>query len=161
MKRTLSMRSIALGLAAGLIGGAVGSALKLVGEKVYPPRTQGQEPPPAVLAEKIAGHPLSDSQRAAASQGFHWTFGSLTGAAYGALAEVAPIVTVGYGGGFAVVLLLLTHESTLPLLGLDKPPTQQPAREHLSEFATHLLYGFGTEGTRRLLRRLAKTHLAC
>jgi putative membrane protein len=46
-----------------------------------------------------------------------------------------------------------THESTLPLLGLDKPPTQQPLREHTSELATHAFYGFAVEFVRRRLMR--------
>ena len=38
-----------MGLVAGLIGGLAGSGIKMLGEKIYPPRTHGQEPPPAVL----------------------------------------------------------------------------------------------------------------
>ena len=38
-----------------------------------PPVVQFQEAPPAVLAEKLAGHPLSTGQKEAASQSFHWT----------------------------------------------------------------------------------------
>lgn len=131
----------------------MGSGAKLVGEWLYPPRTQGQEPPPAVLAEKLAGHPLSEQQKTIASQAFHWTSGSLAGAIYGGVAEVAPIVTVGYGVGFGLVVLLLTHESTLPLLGLSKPPTQLPMREQSSEVLTHALYGFSVEVVRRWWRK--------
>lgn len=144
---------VATGLLAGFVGGIVGSGAKLVGEAIYPPRTQGQEPPPAVLAEKIAGHPLSEHQKNVATQVFHWTLGTGIAAVYGAAAVVAPVVTVGYGVGFGLVVLLTTHESTLPLLGLDKPPTQQPLREHTSELATHALYGFFVEAVRRWLMR--------
>ena len=62
----------------GVIGGVAGSALKLVGEAIIPPRKPGEEPPPAVLAEKVAGHPLSDKEKTLATQCFHWTFGSIT-----------------------------------------------------------------------------------
>lgn len=144
---------IAKGLLAGFLGGIVGSGAKLVGEWLYPPRTQGQEAPPAVLAEKLAGHPLNKSSKTIATQTFHWTTGSLVGAVYGSVAEVAPGVTAGYGVVFGIVVLLLTHESALPLLGLDKPPTQQPLREQSSEVATHALYGFAVEAVRRFLRR--------
>ena len=141
------------GLLAGLIGGVAGSGAKLVGEAIYPPRTQGQKPPPAVLAEKLAGHPLSASQESLATQVFHWGTGSLLGAAYGLAAEFYPPVTVGAGVGFGMAVLLGTHESILPLLGLDKPPLQQPLREHTSELLTHSLYGFTTEMVRRWLMR--------
>ena len=146
-----SRRFIAQGLIAGLIGGVGGSATKLIGEAIYPPRTQGQEPPPAVLAEKVAGHPLSETHKTIATQFFHWTLGTGIAGAYGAAAEFSPIVTVGYGVAFGIAVMLGTHESTLPLLGLDKPPTQQPLREHTSELATHALYGFVVEFIRRRL----------
>ena len=145
-------RSIPKGLAAGLIAGLAGSLVKAAGELLYNPRTEGQTPPPAVLAEKAAGHPLSKAQRTAATQAIHYTFGGLTGAVYGAAAEVFPAVTVGFGAVFGIVLQLLTHESLVPAAGLDVPAPRQPAREHLSELFTRILYGVSTEATRRALR---------
>jgi putative membrane protein len=144
--------AIARGLLAGMLGGAVGSAAKLAGEAIYPPRTQGQKPPPVVLAEKIAGHELTKKQQTAAAQAFHWTLGIGIGGAYGAVAEIHPAVTLGFGVGLGLAVLLGTHESTLPLLGLSKPPDKQPLREQLSELATHALYGIGVEAVRRLVR---------
>jgi putative membrane protein len=140
---------IAKGLLAGLIGGVAGSAAKLIGEAIYPPRTLGQEAPPALFVEKILGKPLSKSQQTLASQGFHWTFGSGLGAAYGVAAEFVPQVTALYGVAFGWAVLVGTHESVLPALGLVEPPLQQPP----SEIATHALYGFVTELVRRLLMR--------
>ena len=151
--QTKSSRMLAKGLLAGFIGGVAGCGAKLIGEAIYPPRTQGQESPPAVLAEKLAGHALSKGKKTAATQTFHWGTGSAIGAVYGAAAELVPMVTIGYGVGFGIVVMLATHESTLPLLGLDKPPTQQPLREHTSELATHAFYGFTVEFIRRWLMR--------
>lgn len=155
-----SRQLITKALLAGLIGGVVGSAAKLIGEAVYPPRTQGQEPPPAVLAEKIAGHPLTKGQKTAATQAFHWVLGTAIGGAYAVAAEFLPVVTVGYGVAFGIAVMLGTHESTIPLLGLDKPPTQQPLREHTSELATHAFYGFAVEFVRRRLMRRWKVMAA-
>ena len=64
-----------------------------------------------------------------------------------------PIVTAGYGAAFGFVFQFFTHESLVPLAGLDVPPWQQPLREHTSEFFTHVLYGVATEVTRRAVRR--------
>ncbi len=153
-------RLIARGLLAGALGGLAGSAAKLAGELIYPPRTPGQEPPPAVLAEKLARHPLAKSQQALATQVFHWTFGAGIGAVYGVSAEVVPIVTLAYGVAFGEVVLLLTHESTLPMLGLDRPPARQPLREHASEALTHAMYGAATEAVRRWLMRRWRTRAA-
>ncbi|WP_263382124.1 DUF1440 domain-containing protein [Granulicella arctica] len=142
-------RSIAKGLIIGLIAGMAGSAAKTVGELIYQPRTLGQTPPPLVLADKIVGHPVAHPT--AVIQAIHYGFGGLTGAVYGAAAEVFPIVTTGYGSVFGVVLQLFTHESLVPLAGLDVPATQQPAREHLSELFSHILFGICTEAVRRIL----------
>ena len=150
---TPSRKMIVQGIVAGFLGGIAGSAAKLAGEGVYPPRTMGQEPPPAVLAEKVAGHPLTAGQKTAATQTFHWTLGSGMGAAYGLAAEFVPQVTFGYGAAFGIAVLLGTHESILPLLGLNEPPTKQPFREQSSEVVTHTMYGVATELVRRALVR--------
>ena len=146
-------RFVAKGLLAGALGGLAGGVSKLAGELIYPPRTQGQLPPPAVLAEKVAGHPLSKPVQTAATQVFHWTFSVGVGALYGAAAEYAPLVTIGYGVVFGEVVLLATHESVLPLLGLNEPPLQQPAREQKSEMITHAMYGLTVEAVRSMLMR--------
>ena len=146
-------RLIAEGLLAGALGGLAGGVSKLAGELLYPPRTQGQEAPPAILAEKIVGHPLSKPYQAASTQVFHWTFSVGIGAIYGAAAEFSPIVTTGYGVFFGEIVLLATHESTLPMLGLNEPPLQQPMREQTSEIVTHAMYGVTVEVIRRALMR--------
>jgi putative membrane protein len=148
-----SSRSIAKGLLAGLLGGLAGSVAKIAGEMVYNPRTEGQVPPPVVLVRRIAGHPLTHMQELVTMNAIHFTFGAATGAIYGAVAEAAPAVTAGYGSVFGVVLQLCTHETLVPAAGLDKPAPQQPMREHLSEFFTHILYGVATEAVRRIARK--------
>ncbi len=140
------------GLAAGALGGLLGSAAKAVAEELYPPRTEGQPAPPAVLAQRVAERSLNRSEKESAKQWIHYTFGTLTGAAYGAAAEYLPLITAGAGSAFAAALLLGTHESTLPALGLSAPPSKQVPREHTSEAATHLVYGVTTELVRRFAR---------
>ena len=146
-------RNLAKGLLAGMLGGLVGSGAKIVGELIYTPRTLRQVPPPVILAERIAGHPLSHVQQNVSMQAIHFVFGATTGAIYGAAAEFLPIVTAGYGAAFGFVLQFFTHESLVPLAGLDVPPLQQPLREHTSEFFTHVLYGVATDLTRRAVRK--------
>ena len=140
------------GFLAGAVGGLAGSATKALGEAIYPPRTQGQTPPPVVLAERVAGHSLDETQKTASMQAIHYVFGALAGGVYGLLAENYPLVRVGYGAGFGLVLLALTHESVVPLFKLSAPPTAQPAREQLSELVTHSIFGVTTELVRHSLR---------
>ena len=147
-------KNLLKGALAGLIGGLVASAVKSLAEKIYPPRTHGEPGPPDVLAEKIAGHPLPETQKAIASETIHWSFGALTGAAYGALAEFYPAATAKEGATFGLTLASLTHESALPAMGLSADPEHQTTREHSSELATHIIYGLVTETVRSLVRKL-------
>ena len=144
--------SLAQSLLIGLVAGWVGCLGKYVAEKIYEPRTLGQTPPPLVLVQKLSGHPIAPARQGVVIQAVHYVFGGATGAIYGAAAEFAPIVTVGYGAAFGIVLQLLTHETLVPAAGLDVPASQQPAREHLSEFFSHVCYGVSAEAVRRWLR---------
>ena len=144
--------SVSKGLLAGAIGGLAGALTKAAAEAIYPPRVQGQPSPPVVLAERVAGHRLKKKQQQVAETAIHYLFSALTGALYGAVAEWIPAVTTGSGAAFALALLAGTHESALPALDLVEPPPQQPAREHLSEALTHVIYGVTTEQVRRSVR---------
>lgn len=149
-------KSLLKGLIAGLIGGLVATAAKTIAERVYPPRTHGEPEPPAVLAEKVAGHALTPSQETAAVETIHWGFGALTGAAYGALAEFYPAATAKDGAGFGMALASLTHENALPAMGLSAPPEQQTTRERTSEMASHAVFGVVTETVRRVVRKILR-----
>ena len=151
---TSSQRSLAKGLLAGLIAGLAATAAKSIAEKLYPPRTHGEPEPPKVLAEKLAGHPLDHDTTLAASESIHWSFGALTGAAYGALAEFYPAATAREGAGFGLALMTLTHETALPAMGLSASAEEQTTREHTSETATHVLYGVVAEKVRSFVRGL-------
>ncbi len=146
-------RSLAKGMLAGLIGGIVATAAKSAGERFFPPRTHGEPEPPAMLAEKVAGHSLTTTQKAQAAEGIHWAFGALAGAAYGGLAEYFPDATQKEGASFGIALAGLTHGSVLPAMGLSADPKDQTTREHTSEMATHVVYGVVTEVVRSAVRR--------
>ena len=149
-------KSLLKGLVAGLIGGLVATAAKSLAEKIYPPRTHGEHEPPEVLAEKVAGHHLAETPKTIAAETIHWSFGALTGAAYGALAEFYPAATAKEGATFGLTLASLTHGSALPAMGLSAEPQQQTTREHTSEIASHIIYGLVTETVRSLVRKLLK-----
>jgi putative membrane protein len=84
----------------------------------------------------------------------HWGFGAAAGAAYGAFAEFYPPVTSKQGASFGMALVALTHDTTLPILGLAAKPQAQTTREHTSELASHIVYGVVTETVRSIVRRM-------
>jgi len=101
-----------------MIGGLAGAGAKVLAEKLFPPRVQGQTPPSVVLAEQVAGHALPPTQQEAAMHSIHWGFGAGAGAVYGALVEMEPSIGAWRGAAFGLTLNKLTHESLLPRMGL-------------------------------------------
>ena len=152
-EQNTSEKSLAKGILAGLIGGILATGAKTVAERLYPPRTHGEPEPTDVLAEKVAGGDLSDTQKTIAAESIHWIFGAAAGAAYGALAEYYPAATARDGANFGMTLMALTHEGALPALGLSAEPADQTNREKASEMATHVVFGFVTETVRRYVRK--------
>ncbi|HZU10802.1 MAG TPA: DUF1440 domain-containing protein [Pseudacidobacterium sp.] len=147
-------RSVLKGALAGLVGGLAGAGAKEVAEQIFPPRTEGQTPPPVALAERVTGHPLPPEKQKTAMQGIHWAFGALAGAVYGAAVEFEPSMGAWKGAAFGITLNKLTHESLLPKMGLTAPTKLQPPRERLSEWATHAVYGVVTDAVRRAVRHV-------
>ncbi len=145
------------GLLVGALGGLIASGVKALAEIVIPARPPLANPPPGVLLDKVSmmlsGHPLTAHSLKAGVQVFHYTFGTLAGAVYGFFAEIFPLVRIGWGVGFGLVLLLATHESIVPLLGASAPPWKLPFQEQLSEVITHGIFGATVETVRRLFRK--------
>lgn len=151
---TNGTRSLWKGLVAGLAAGVAATAAKTLAERFYPPRIHGEPEPPELLTERIAGHPLDHTTELVASEGIHWGFGAAAGALYGALAEFYPPITSKEGANFGLALMALTHEGLLPAMGLSAPAEQQSEREHTSEAASHLIFGFVAERVRSVVRNL-------
>ncbi len=146
-------RSLAKGLIAGLVAGLVATAAKSCVEMMFPPRVHGEPEPPEVLAEKAAGHTLDRETKAFAGEAIHWGFGAAAGAVYGGVAEYYPAVTAKEGATFGLTLMTLTHETSLPAMGLTEPAEEQSIRERTSEATSHLVYGLVAERVRSFVRK--------
>jgi putative membrane protein len=147
------MHKVFKGALAGLAGGVAGAAAKAYAEKIFPPRTKGQTPPPLVLVERNTRSPLNEREKVAAIQNLHWAFGGLAGAAYGVTVEFLPRARAGKGVAFGLLLDRLTHEGALPAYGLAVKASEQQTQERRSERLTHAVYGAVTEVVRSVVRR--------
>jgi putative membrane protein len=105
------------------------------------------------LSRRLFHHELSQREKKVAGPAMHYGFGTLTGVAYGMLAEVAPDVTRGAGAPFGTAVWLGADEIAVPAFRLSGPPWEHPAPVHARALAAHLVYGVATEGMRRLVRR--------
>jgi putative membrane protein len=105
------------------------------------------------ISEGVFGCELKESEKKAAGAAVHYALGTATGGLYGAVAEIAPEVTVAAGLPFGAAFWLVADETAVPLLGLSKPPTEYPVSTHVYAFASHLVYGLTAELVRRALRK--------
>ena len=143
-------------LLAGLAGGLAGTAAKVVGEALLPPRTKGQQEPPQLIVERTAeaaGIPLSPQVKKPLTQASHWAFGAVAGGVYSVVAEYQPRATAWRGAVFGLTLNRLMHQGVLPQTGVVEPVKEQPAQERISEWVTHVIYGFTTEMVRSAVRK--------
>jgi putative membrane protein len=104
------------------------------------------------VAETVLHTELPDEIKPAAGEVVHYGMGALSGAIYGAIAEVVPIVGAGNGLLFGAVLWWVADETAVSALGLAKKPSSYPPSTHAYALSSHLIYGFVTETVRKILR---------
>ncbi|MDQ2911809.1 MAG: DUF1440 domain-containing protein [Chloroflexota bacterium] len=155
------------GALAGAIAGLVGAyamerfqALWSGTEKRARPkqtaRAAKDEPTTVKAAERVAETvfhtELPDAVKPAAGEVVHYGMGMFSGAIYGAIAEVLPIVRAGNGLLFGAVLWWLADETAVSAVGLAEKPSAYPPSTHAYALSSHLACGFVTETVRRVLR---------
>jgi hypothetical protein len=105
------------------------------------------------VSERVLNRSLTESEKEPAGAIVHYVFGIASGGLYGALAEVAPVVTIGAGLPFGAVFWLTADEIVVPALGLSEKPTEYPPSAHAYSFFSHLVYALTAEAVRRTVRR--------
>lgn len=146
---------VRVGAIAGAIGGLAGAAIKLLCEKIVPPRTPDREPPPGIIAANIvraaSGRELSRERMATVALAIHWTFSTVTSAAYGVLVARTQRARLGSGVGFGLAVWVGFHEITLPLLRATPPLGELPIGEQVNECISHAIFGTTVERVRALV----------
>ena len=104
------------------------------------------------LTETVFHSELPKEIKPAAGEAVHYGMGTLSGAIYGAVAEVLPFVRAGNGLLFGAVLWFVADEYAVSALGLANRPSAYPPSTHAYALSSHLVYGFVTETVRRILR---------
>jgi putative membrane protein len=105
------------------------------------------------VSRHVFDHELRDDEKAVAGNLAHYGMGIVSGATYGAVADVFPAAAMGRGLLFGTVLWLVADEVVVPALGLSKPASEYPASTHLSAWVSHVVYGITVEATRRITLR--------
>jgi uncharacterized membrane protein YagU involved in acid resistance len=103
------------------------------------------------LAEMI-GRPLSHEQKKKLGPVVHYSFCTLQGGVYGAVAEWSEGHGFIAGLTFGAALFVAADEVVVPALSLSPKPMESSISSHLYGLAAHLVYGVTTEVVRRGLR---------
>lgn len=176
------MHRIAVGIAAGAVGGVTGSLAMvlfnhLLGSTGFGHPDEGQhgqehrlraqpndkdgtiadEPSTmqaaAAGARALTGRDLGPWQRRAWAPVVHHAFGGTIGAVYGGLAGILPWMTAGRGVVFGAAVWLGAAEVGIPLAGLSRAPREYPPSRHAASLGTHLVFGAVVEACRRGIAR--------
>jgi uncharacterized protein YcfJ len=128
-KRTSLLGGVGLGLAAGVAGTAVMTALQegtayakgKGGESFKEPRTWAEAPAPAQLAKKALGPRVVKRQAPLVTAAMHWGHGSALGAIYGAVQSRLRVHPLIHGTLFGTAVLGLSYAVLTPA-GISEVP---------------------------------------
>lgn len=106
----------------------------------------------AAAKVSATGGRLEKAEKEPAGRVVHYAFGAVSAIAYGAIADIAPAVTLGLGSLFGIAVWIGADNLLLWALGLAKRPTAYPVSTHGYSFASHVVYGVVVEAVRQLVR---------
>lgn len=162
-------KSLRKGIIAGAVGGIAGVYAMSVARRAWAvvernvdalDETAGGDGDAATVkaAEEISiavrDRGLTESEKGPAGEAVHYGMGVASGAAYGAIAEIAPIAGFGLGIPFGVALFGIVDEVAVPAAGLSDQPGEIPAEVHARGLVAHVAFGVTTELTRRFVRSI-------
>lgn len=153
--------STSRGLISGFLGGLAGTAVKTLVETFLPVRKIEQRSAQIKilddLSTKITGTPISIQNEAIAEQLVNFPIGATLGAAYGYGKKDKDIYNISDGVILGASTWVSTHETSLPILGLEPKPTDVPIKMQINELLAHVLYGITTEIVRNAVNKQLKT----
>lgn len=134
----------------GILGGILSGIVKLGWEVVLPPRTAARNltNPPQELLQQL-GVPThithltylySGANEPWVSFIVHFSFSIAFGILYCILADRFPIITIGQGTVFGLVVWVAFHLIIMPAMGTVPPMWKQPFAEHFSEALGHMVW---------------------
>lgn len=140
------------GILSGLIGGLAGTAVKSTVERFLDVRKVDQKSAQMKiideLSTQITGSPMKIENEAFAEQLVNVPLGLSVGAAYGYGKKDETEANIVDGVALGATTWASTHETTLPLVGLEQSADDIPIRTQINELFAHVLYGVTTEVVR-------------
>lgn len=137
------------GIISGFLGGLAGSAVKAGVERFLDVRKIDQRSAQIKIvdefSQKLTGTPIKIENEGIAEQLVNIPLGATVGAAYGYGKKDKEEINVVDGVILGASTWASTHETTFPLMGLEKSPDKIPVRTQLNELFAHVVFGVTTE----------------
>lgn len=147
-----SAASATRGIISGFLGGLAGTIVKSTVERFLEVRKIDQKAAQIKiiddLSTKFTGAPFKAGNEALAEQMVNLPLGASVGAVYGYGKREKEDVNFLDGAVLGATTWASTHESTLPLIGLEKSPNKIPVKTQIHELFAHVLFGITTEVVR-------------
>ncbi len=166
MKNGNSDKNLLKGVVAGAVGGLaaafVMSQYQALTAKITTSdeASKGKKSEPAnvkaaeLVSEKVFDHQLKKSEKETAGELMHYLTGGISGAIYGATAELTGATTFGAGLPFGSAVWAIADDVIVPALGLSKSPTEYSMATHAYALSSHWVYGLVTEVVRKAVRKV-------
>jgi hypothetical protein len=104
------------------------------------------------ISRGLLGRELTSDEKKMAGPIVHYGYGTLMGAAYGAMSELWPATSAGCGSAYGAGLWLIGDEIAVPLLGLGSAPQDTSACVHAQALGAHLVFGLALDLVRQGVR---------
>lgn len=164
MKQKNSEKNILKGIVAGAVGGLVASFVMTKYQELTSSLTEsggqsGEKSEPATvkaaeaISENVFGHKLTKSEKQPSGEAMHYLMGGVSGAIYGATAEMTGSATTVGGLPFGSAVWAIADEIVVPALGFSKSPLKHPLSTHAYALTSHWVYGLTSEAVRKAVRR--------
>jgi putative membrane protein len=155
LQKDTYMSNTSRGLISGFLGGLAGTAVKTLIEQFLPVRKIEQKSAQLKIVDdlstKITGTPISIENKALAEQLVSFPFGASIGAVYGYAKKDKLDISIADGVIFGATTWVSTHETSLPLVGLESKPTEIPLKLQANELFAHIAFGITTEFVRSFI----------
>ena len=167
MKANNSDKNLLKGVVAGAVGGLAAAFVMSqyqaltakASEENKKSKSSGRKDEPAnvkaaeMISQDVFDHQLKKSEKESAGEAMHYLMGGVSGAIYGATAELTGVGTFGAGLPFGSAVWAIADDVIVPALGLSKSPTEYPLSTHAYALSSHWVYGLVTEIVRKTVRK--------
>ena len=165
MKNKNSDSNLLKGIVAGAVGGLAAAFVMTqyqaltakISETSKKPSKKEEEPANVkaaqMVSENIFNRKLKKAEKEPAGEAMHYLMGGVSGAIYGATAELTGATTFAAGLPFGSAVWAIADDVIIPALNLSKPPSEYPLATHAYALSSHWVYGLVTETVRKAVRK--------